>query len=154
MIRCRPVASLAAVLVLGTVSAPDASAQRSVVEGVARAEDGGAPIPFALVRLVPADSTASPSGTPPQGITSADGRYRFVGVAAGRYRVQLLRIGRWRSRPARGHRAAGACPRGPGRPDARLTSRGRYPSTATRCPLPCGQARTPSEWHSAWHSAG
>jgi hypothetical protein len=60
---------------------------------VARAEDGGAPIPFALVRLVPADSATSPSGAPPQGITSADGRYRFGGVAAGRYRVQLLRIG-------------------------------------------------------------
>ena len=93
MIRCRSIASLAAALLLGAASAPPADAQPAAVEGVARAEDGGAPIPFALVRLVPADSAATPSGTPPQGITSAEGRFRFGGLAAGRYRVQLLRIG-------------------------------------------------------------
>src|SRR5688572_23895501 len=93
MTRCRPNALLAAVLVLGTASATNANAQTAAVVGVARAEDGGAPIPFALVRLVPADSTASPSRTPPQGITSDNGRYRFEGVSAGQYRVQLLRIG-------------------------------------------------------------
>jgi hypothetical protein len=93
MIPCRPIALLAAVLVFGIASTPEANAQRAVVEGVARAEDSGAPVPFALVRLVPADSNVSPSGTTPQGITSPHGRYRFVGVAAGRYRVQLLRIG-------------------------------------------------------------
>ncbi len=89
----RAIVLLSIVLVLGAASASDANAQSAVVEGVARAADGDAPIPFALVRLVPADTTASTSGTPSQGITSADGRYRFVGVAAGQYRVQLLRIG-------------------------------------------------------------
>ena len=93
MPRFRAIALLSAVLVLGTASAPAAIAQQATIEGVARSEDGGAPVPFALVRLVPADSTASRSGTPPQGITSDVGRYRFSGVAAGRYRVQLLRIG-------------------------------------------------------------
>src|SRR5688572_27524958 len=93
MTRFRAIALLSAVLVLGTAAAPDANAQSAAVEGVARSEDGSVPVPFALVRLVPVDSTASRSGTPPQGITSADGRYRFSGVAAGRYRVQLLRIG-------------------------------------------------------------
>ena len=60
MIRCRPIALLAAMLVLGIVSTPDANAQPAVVGGVARAEDSGAPVPFALVRLVSADSTAQP----------------------------------------------------------------------------------------------
>lgn len=81
------------VMMLAMGSAPVTSAQSATVEGVARAEDGGGPIPFALVRLIHADSTATPSGTRPQGITNADGRYRFVGLAAGRFRVQLLRIG-------------------------------------------------------------
>lgn len=93
MTRCSPIMLLGAMLVLVTASASDAYAQPAAVEGVARVEDGGAPVPFALVRLFPADSTTPPSGTPPQGITSADGRYRFGGLAAGRYRVQLLRIG-------------------------------------------------------------
>jgi hypothetical protein len=60
---------------------------------VARAEEGGAPVPFALVRLVRVDSSPLPADSPPQGITTASGRYRFDGVAPGRYRVQLLRIG-------------------------------------------------------------
>ena len=70
-----------------------AHAQGSAIEGVVRAEDGGAPVAFALVRLVRGDSTATPPIVSQQGITSADGRYRFSGVAPGRYRVQLLRIG-------------------------------------------------------------
>ena len=48
---------------------------------------------FALVRLLPADSSPLPSDTSAQGITNADGRYRFDAVAPGRYRVQLLHIG-------------------------------------------------------------
>jgi Ca-activated chloride channel family protein len=67
--------------------------QKAAVEGVARAEESGAAVQFALVRLVRADSSPLPSDSPPQGITNADGRYRFDGVAPGRYRVQLLRIG-------------------------------------------------------------
>ena len=93
MTRCRPIALLAALLILGMSATPDAIAQKATVEGHARAEEGGAPVQFALVRLVRADSSPLPSDSPPQGITNADGRYRFDGVAPGRYRVQLLRIG-------------------------------------------------------------
>jgi hypothetical protein len=93
MTRCHPIALLAALMMLGIGAAPDAIAQRGAVEGVARADEGGAPVQFALVRLVRADASPSPSDSPPQGITSATGRYRFGGVAPGRYRVQLLRIG-------------------------------------------------------------
>jgi len=83
----------AALLILGMSAPADAIAQKAIVEGRARAEADGAPVQFALVRLVPADSNTLPSDSPPQGITDADGRYRFDGVAPGRYRVQLLRIG-------------------------------------------------------------
>ena len=94
MPRCRPIALFAALLILGSSPAPDAIAQtKAVVEGVARAEEGGAPVQFALVRLVRADSSPLPSDSPPEGITNADGRYRFDGVAPGRYRVELVRIG-------------------------------------------------------------
>ena len=78
---------------LGMSATPDAIAQRATVEGRARAEEGGAPVQFALVRLVRADASPLPSDSPPQGMTNADGRYRFDGVAPGRYRVQLQRIG-------------------------------------------------------------
>ena len=93
MTRNRAIALCSAVLLLGAAPVSDVHAQTATIEGMARAEDGGAPIPFALVRLVPADTTASRSGMPPQGITSGNGHYRFAGVAAGRYRVLLLRIG-------------------------------------------------------------
>jgi carboxypeptidase family protein len=93
MTRCRPIALLAALLILGMSAAPDAIPQKATIEGHARAEEGGAPVPFALVRLVRADSSPLPSDSQPQGITDADGRYRFDDVPPGRYRVQLLRIG-------------------------------------------------------------
>ena len=93
MIRCRLMTLLATVLILGTAGAPHAIAQKGAVEGHARAEESGAPVQFALVRLVRADVSALPSDSPPQGITNADGRYRFGGVTPGRYLVQLLRIG-------------------------------------------------------------
>jgi hypothetical protein len=89
----RPIALLAALLILGMSAGPDAFAQQAVIEGVARDERTGAPVQFALVRLVRADSGAVPSDSPPQGITNADGRYRFDGVTPGRYHVQVLRIG-------------------------------------------------------------
>ena len=92
MTRCRPI-GFAALLALGISAAPGAIAQKAAVEGVARAEQGGAPVEFALVRLLRADSSTVPEDNPPQGITNADGRYRFDGVAPGRYRVQLVRIG-------------------------------------------------------------
>ena len=93
MTRCRPIALLAAVLLLRLSATPDAIGQGATVQGQARAEQGGAPVPFALVRLVRADSIPLPSASPAEGITNADGRYRFDGVAPGRYRVQLQRIG-------------------------------------------------------------
>ena len=93
MTRRRRIALLTGGLILGTSVAPGAVAQKAAVGGVARAEESDAPVQFALVRLVRADSGPSPSEGPPQGITSADGRYWFSDVAPGRYRVQLLRIG-------------------------------------------------------------
>src|SRR5262245_36280220 len=89
MSRCRPIVWLAAMLIVGLSPTPGAIGQQATVEG--RAEAGGVPVQFALVQLVRVDSTPSPSDSPPQGITNADGRYRFDGVAPGRYRVQLLR---------------------------------------------------------------
>jgi hypothetical protein len=88
----RPIAVLAAFLILGVTARPGAIAQKATVEGRASAE-GGAPVQFALVQLVHADSSPEPSENPPQALTNADGRYRFEGVTPGRYRVQLLRIG-------------------------------------------------------------
>ena len=61
MTRCRPIALLAAWLILGMSATPDAIAQKATVEGHARAEEGGAPVQFALVRLVRADSSPLPS---------------------------------------------------------------------------------------------
>ena len=89
----RPIVLLGALLILGMSAEPDAIEQQATIEGDARAEESGAPVQFALVRLVRADSSALPSDSPPQGITNTDGRYRFDGVTPGRYRVQLLRIG-------------------------------------------------------------
>jgi len=88
----RPIAVLAAFLILGMSARPGAIAQKATVEGRASAE-GGAPVQFALVQLVHAESSPVPSENPPQAITNADGRYRFEGVTPGRYRVQLLRVG-------------------------------------------------------------
>src|SRR4029079_18565273 len=93
MTRCRPIALRAALLILGMSAAPDAIAQKATIEGQARAQESGVAVEVALVRLVRADSSPLPSDSQPQGITDADGRYRFDGVAPGRYRVQLLRIG-------------------------------------------------------------
>lgn len=93
MSRYRASLLFAFVSILGMLSPLIATAQTATIEGVARAIDGGANVPFALVRLLPADSSKSHSDNWPQGITSADGRYWFNGLAAGKYRVQLLRIG-------------------------------------------------------------
>ena len=93
MTRCRPIALLAALLVHGMSATADAIAQKAAVEVHARAQEGGAPVQFALVQLVTVDSSATLSDSAPQGLTNADGRYRFDGVAPGRYRVQLRRIG-------------------------------------------------------------
>jgi hypothetical protein len=93
MTCCRPIAFLTVLLVLGMSAPFHAGAQTATVEGHVRIEEGGAPVQFALVRLLGAESSPSPPGNPPQAITNADGRYRFDGVAPGRYRVELVRIG-------------------------------------------------------------
>ncbi|HKS04895.1 MAG TPA: carboxypeptidase-like regulatory domain-containing protein [Gemmatimonadaceae bacterium] len=87
------VRALAAFFVFASVSTSKGRAQSSVIEGVARAESGGAPVAFALVRLVRADSGKPLANAPSQGITNASGLYRFSGLPPGRYRVELLRIG-------------------------------------------------------------
>ncbi len=86
------IAVLAAFLILSARTTSSAMAQTATVEGRASAADG-APVQFALVQLVRAESSPVPSENPPQAITNADGRYRFEAVPPGRYRVQLLRIG-------------------------------------------------------------
>ena len=81
MTRRRPIPLLVALLMLGMSATPDASAQTATIEGHARAEVGSAPVQFALVRLVRADSSPLPLDSPPEGITNGAGRYRFDGVA-------------------------------------------------------------------------
>ena len=103
MRRNRVILQLTVALLLATRVA----AQTAAVQGIARADDNDVPIAFALVRLVPADSTASPSRNAPQTITNAAGRFRFAGIAAGDYRVQLLRIGYRPELSAPVHVAAG-----------------------------------------------
>jgi hypothetical protein len=79
---------LAAAVLAATAAAVPALAQGAAVEGRATGTDG-APVPFAVVRLVPA--AAGDSGAVV--ITDAEGRYRFAGLAPGDYRVRLDRIG-------------------------------------------------------------
>jgi hypothetical protein len=84
--------STAALLVL-LLPAARVAAQGAVagtIEGVATRAEDGTPLPFALVRLLPVDSTAAPLR---QRITSAEGRYYLADVPAGAYRLQLARIG-------------------------------------------------------------
>ncbi|MFN2566743.1 MAG: carboxypeptidase-like regulatory domain-containing protein [Gemmatimonadaceae bacterium] len=89
--------TLANVCLLAGCMCPEASAQATLgaVEGVARSEDDGSLIPFALIRLqrVVDQQTTLPAGSQQQGITSATGRFRFASVPPGTYRLQLLRIG-------------------------------------------------------------
>jgi len=59
-----------------------------VVEGSAVTAGGGAPITFALVRLIP-----RAGGEARSTLTRDDGRFRFTGVRPGAYRLLLERIG-------------------------------------------------------------
>jgi hypothetical protein len=79
---------LAAAVLAVTGAAVPALAQGGAVEGRATGTDG-APVAFAVVRLVPA--AMGDSGA--VAITDAEGRYRFKGLAPGEYRVRLDRIG-------------------------------------------------------------
>jgi hypothetical protein len=82
-------AGAAAALALGVGISAE---QNAAIDGHAR-DEAGAPVPFALVRLVRADSSPMPADSPLQGITDADGRYRFDRVPPGRYRVEVQRLG-------------------------------------------------------------
>jgi hypothetical protein len=93
MIRRRAIALGGVLLIFSAAARLAAIGQQGAIEGVVREQQGGAPVQFALVQLVSADSSALPSDSAPQGITNAEGRYRFDDVAPGRYRVQLRRIG-------------------------------------------------------------
>ena len=85
-----PKSVMAIALVLLAVASANAQDAVGTVRGVARTEENGAPIPFALVRLLP-NGPANATGR--QSITNAQGRFQFGGVPAGAYRLQLLRIG-------------------------------------------------------------
>jgi hypothetical protein len=78
-------------------AAADAAAQDALgsIQGVARSDDDGSLIPFALVRLHRVDEQDDSASTswPRRGMTTANGRFRFAHVPPGTYRVQLLRIG-------------------------------------------------------------
>lgn len=78
--------SLLAALAPAALAAQPAT---GALEGTAVSAETGAAIPFAIVRLLPAGGGAARQ----EDITSAEGRWRFVRVAAGEYRLQLLRIG-------------------------------------------------------------
>jgi len=89
-------------LTLGLVAPASGQDTFGRVQGVARSEADGSPIPFALVRLRLTDSTVRAGR---QVITNAQGRFQFDSVLPGSYRLQLLRIG---YRPVRAMR--GDCP--------------------------------------------
>jgi carboxypeptidase family protein len=78
------------VAALFAAAAASAQTPSGAVSGTARSETDSTPIPFALVRLLPSDSTGAPAR---QGITNAQGRFQFASIPPGTYRVQLLRIG-------------------------------------------------------------
>ena len=77
-------------LILVPLASAIGQGNTGAVNGVAKSTEDGAPISFALVRLLPVDSA---SGGGQQGITSAQGRFQFSSVKPGAYRLQLLRIG-------------------------------------------------------------
>lgn len=95
----RPIAQVIAAMCLTVAVTTVASAQDSAataasgvgtVEGIAHGSEGDtAPIPFALVQLVPVGTP----GAPIQAITNSSGRFYFGTVPTGAYRLQLLRIG-------------------------------------------------------------
>jgi hypothetical protein len=88
----RRILSLALLCLLVVSRGAAAQVTAGVVRGVARSEEDGTVIPFALVRLQLVEpQTADTSAR--QVITTAAGRFHFTGVAPGNYRLQLLRIG-------------------------------------------------------------
>ena len=78
-------------LLMPGVRSVDAQQSTGIIEGVARSDDDGAPISFALVRVQRSDGRDT--ATVQQGVTTAMGRFRFAELPAATYRLQLLRIG-------------------------------------------------------------
>src|SRR5215216_6462395 len=76
---------------LAAMPIPSAHAQAptGAVRGVAKLSEDSTSIPFALVRLIPTDTTFRSR----EAITDAQGRFQFAAVPVGLYRLQLLRIG-------------------------------------------------------------
>lgn len=92
-----PLLRVALLLLLAVVGARAAGAQGAggIVLGRAVREEDGAPVAFALVRLVPASAPTDvrrPSIVA-QAATSASGAFRIADVPPGEYRLQLARIG-------------------------------------------------------------
>jgi hypothetical protein len=75
--------------VLGAPGTVAAQAAEGAIEGMARRDEGGVPIPFALVRLKPANQDSAAL----QVITGDAGHFRFSRVPVGEYHLELLRIG-------------------------------------------------------------
>jgi hypothetical protein len=90
--RLAAIPSASAVLLLLGLGVAPAMAQSASgrVDVVAIGAEDGAPIPLALVRLLPG---AGRDSVLQQGITGTTGRFIFTDVPAGDYRIQLLRIG-------------------------------------------------------------
>ena len=94
-VRHRVLVALVA-LAASVPRAGGAQAVSGAVEGAALRAEDGAPIPFALVRLLPAESPAAAAPAPGGALraaSNANGRFHFAGVAPGAYRLQLARIG-------------------------------------------------------------
>jgi hypothetical protein len=86
----------ACLLLLGGSSSLRGQAGVGTVTGLAERDEDGAPISFALVRLLPlppAGRAASASPAVAQSVTTERGRFRFTNVSPGDYRLQLARIG-------------------------------------------------------------
>jgi len=101
----RALAAFTLAVVIGG-AARDARAQGGpgAIAGTALRLEDGAPIPFALIRLLAAEPPPSGPGAaraaaPPavaavqQVASNANGRFQFAGVTPGVYRLQLARIG-------------------------------------------------------------
>ena len=97
-------ACVLALLAAGAPRAAGAQGDPGAIAGTALRLEDGAPIPFALIRLLPAEPP--PSGPEAAGASApravqavqqvasnSNGRFHFAGVAPGAYRLQLARIG-------------------------------------------------------------
>jgi hypothetical protein len=85
--RILPLLAALVIAAVGSSARAQTPDRPGVVEGRAVTEEG-APLGFALVRLIPLGPRHARSM-----LTRGDGRFRFTGVAPGSYRLRLERIG-------------------------------------------------------------